>query len=139
MDMIIQYVLLAVLVFGAVATVVSPKAWQRAICLLMSAVVVFLFIWAMSGVVRKALSAKFFATTVHPAAQLWDMTASNLVAGNVTQALHDVQYINQKWTEIRPWNEQYTAMDILREVKDRQSANQAPEAIGAEAAPQPHR
>ena len=124
---IVQYVLLAVLIFGAIATVVSPKAWQRAVCLAMCGVIVFLFLWAMSGVMRNALAAKFFASTVHPTAQLWDIAATNLVSGNVTQALRDVEFISQKWREIRPWNDTYTAQDLLREVSQRQSANQTME------------
>ena len=125
--MMIEYLVLAILLLAAVATVVSPKAWHRAVCLIMCGILVFFFVSAMSENLRRGLAAQYFHSIVRPTAELWDITAENLVSGDVTQALSDVRYIKHKWTDIVPWNDKYTAAHLLRELRERQSANQASE------------
>ena len=127
------------LVAGIAGVVMSPKAWQRAVALLVISIIV-LFI-TQAGIVagKKGLMAWHYGQNIRPTEQLWSMVSKEIEVGEYEQAKATLMIITTNWSRIGSWPSSYSAADILKDIEETQAANNTSEGIRqpADGSPKP--
>ena len=136
MTYIIPAIFLGILFLGAYATVTAPKVWQRVISLAVCALLVALIFWAVAPAMRYSYAVYYRKSVIGPTYELWGITATNLSLGNIDQANRDISHIRENWTRIGTDSAKYTAIDLLKEIREQQNGEQAgpgypPQGVGS--------
>ena len=136
MEKIIPIAFLVVILFGAYTTVTAPKVWQRTVSLICWGIIVALIAWAAISEVIFSYRVHYHSSVMKPTGELWNITATNLANGNISQAKSDVDTISKKWMEINTRNSMYLISDLVREIRDNQKGEQAgpgypPQGVGS--------
>ena len=137
MEILIPIALLVVILFGAYTTVTAPKVWQRTVSLLCWGIIVALIAWAAISEVIFSYRVHYHSSVVMPTGELWNITATNLANGNISQAISDVDTISRKWMEINTRNSIYLISDLVREIRENQTGEQGVPGYRRQSAPQP--
>ena len=136
MTYIFPAIFLGILFLGAYATVTAPKVWQRVISLAVCALLVALIFWAVAPAMRYSYAVYYRKSVIGPTYELWGITATNLSLGNIDQASRDISHIRENWTRIGTDSAKYTAIDLLKEIREQQNGEQAgpaypPQGVGS--------
>ena len=137
MEILIPIAFLVVILFGAYTTVTAPKVWQRTVSLIFWGIIVALMAWASISEVIFSYRVHYHSSVVMPTGELWNITATNLANGNISQAISDVDTISRKWMEINTRNSIYLISDLVREIRENQKGEQGVPGYRRQSAPQP--
>ena len=124
MTIIFTAIFLVLLFSVAYATVTSPKVWQRVISLAACALLVALLFWIVAPAMRYSYAVYYRKSVIGPTYELCGITATNLARGNIDQASRDISHIRENWTRIGTDSTKYTAIDLLKEIQDKQKGEQ---------------
>ena len=135
MTYIFPAIFLAILLLGAYATVTAPKVWQRVISLAVCALLVALIFWVVAPAMRYSYAVHYRKSVIGPTYELWGITATNLACGNIDQASRDISHIRENWTRIGTDSTKYSAIDLLKEIQEKQKGEQGVPPYVAQSAP----
>ena len=125
MEILIPIAFLVVILFGAYTTVTAPKVWQRTVSLICWGIIVALITWAAISEVIFSYRVHYHSSVVKPTGELWNITATNLANGNISQAISDVDTISREWADIGPRNAIHQISELVREIREKQKGEQA--------------
>lgn len=113
------------LVAGLIGAVLAPKAWQRAIALLVVSIMVFLVAQGAIAIGQKELMVWHYGRNIRASDRLWSIVQKDIEAGDYDKAKAELAIITTNWLRIGSGANSYSAADILKAVEEKQAANQA--------------